>query len=389
MTDWDVAIVGAGPAGATAAIHLARNGHKVLLIDKKSFPRDKVCGDALIPDSLACLERMGLLSKVEKEGYKLNRAVAFSPSRIEFEVLGNFVTLKRYRLDAMLVKHALDSGANFIETSVSDIEFLPSKVTLKTTNGATITAKVCLLATGARIELAQKLGLITQPKANAMAIRCYVHSDFPIDKLVFSFDHSVWPGYAWIFPLGNQEFNIGYGIFAQKNLSSNINLRESLFTFISRFPLAEELLKHGKIISPIKGAMLRCGLTGTNLATHNNLLIIGETAGTTFSFTGEGIGKAMESAEIAADVTANYLRTGDTSFLESYPDIITQKLQPKYLGYKMAEKWLNRSTWIIDFMANRVKKSKFLQESLSGIVDETFDPKTLVSVPGLIRSLFT
>lgn len=383
---WDVAIVGAGPAGATAAYHLAKKGHKVLLLDKKFFPRDKVCGDGLIPDTLACLERMELLSKVESEGHRVNSVQVFSPSRIECEIPGNFLTLKRYKFDAIIVEHAIASGAHFIQDSVLGVEFSSDKVSLKTTDGDIVNARVCILATGARTELAQKLGLVTQRQANAMAIRCYVHSSFPIDKLVFSFDRSILPGYAWIFPLGNREFNVGYGIFGEKKFLANNNLRESFATFISRFPLATELLENGRIISPIKGAMLRCGLTGTDLTVSGNLLMIGETIGTTFSFTGEGIGKAMESGEISAEVVDNYFKTNDRSDLEAYPALIAQRLRPKYLGYQIAEKWLTRPL-VLDFMTSRVKKSRFLQESLSGIVNETTDPRYIFSLRGIIRSL--
>ncbi len=70
---WDVVIIGAGPAGSTAAIHLARQGHGVLLLEKEKFPRDKVCGDALIADSLRCLGRLGLLPTVIREGKIVNR----------------------------------------------------------------------------------------------------------------------------------------------------------------------------------------------------------------------------------------------------------------------------------------------------------------------------
>ena len=65
---WDVAVVGAGPAGATAALHLARRGLRVALVDRHRFPRDKVCGDALIPDAIHALERCGLYDTVRAHG---------------------------------------------------------------------------------------------------------------------------------------------------------------------------------------------------------------------------------------------------------------------------------------------------------------------------------
>lgn len=216
-TLWDVAIVGAGPAGSTAAYHLASKGHKVLLLDKKDFPRDKVCGDGLIPDALKCLERMNLLSKVMQEGRVVNKVTVFSPSRIRCEFPGfTFVTMKRYRFDAMLVEHAVSAGAVLLRASVVDIDADEGGATVITQDGRRVNAKMCLLATGARIELAKKLGVITHEQGHATSLRCYVHSDLSLEELVFSFDKSILPGekpklaaYGWIFPLGNREFNGG------------------------------------------------------------------------------------------------------------------------------------------------------------------------------------
>lgn len=193
---WDVVIIGAGPAGATAAVHLATKGHKVLVLDKKSFPRDKVCGDALIPDALACLERMGLLATVEREGYQINRMVAFSPSGIQFEIPGRFVTLKRYRFDALLVEHAVMCGAVLNHASISEIHPHADGAVLKTSLGRSIKTRVCLIATGANISLAQKNGLVKSKRPDGMALRCYIHSDMPINALVFSSDRSILPGYG-------------------------------------------------------------------------------------------------------------------------------------------------------------------------------------------------
>src|SRR6185295_13891760 len=104
--EWDVVVVGAGPAGATAAAHLARAGRDVLLVDRARFPRDKVCGDALIPDAIGALDRLGALDAVRQRGQSIAATGVFSPSRIEFEVPGRFITLKRVHLDAIVAERA-------------------------------------------------------------------------------------------------------------------------------------------------------------------------------------------------------------------------------------------------------------------------------------------
>ena len=141
-------------------------------------------------------------------------------------------------------------------------------------------------------------------------------------------------------------------------------------------------------VSPLRGATLRWGLKGTNPNGPGNLLAIGETIATTYQMTGEGIGKAMESGEIAADVIHAALESGDFSGLSRYPVRLKQELEPRYLGYKIGERWLARP-WLSDFLARRAQKSKFLRDSMAGMMTETIDPRTIFSVRGVLKSFFS
>src|SRR5260370_16214471 len=80
---WDVVVIGAGPAGSVAALHLATEGHRVLLLDKQRFPRDKTCGDGLLPEAQGVLQRAGLLQHALELGRRLAILSMISPSRIE------------------------------------------------------------------------------------------------------------------------------------------------------------------------------------------------------------------------------------------------------------------------------------------------------------------
>src|SRR5512132_1647151 len=88
---WEVVVVGAGPAGSMAALHLAKRGHRTLLLDKDTFPRDKVCGDALIPDTIRSLKRSGLHAEVCQRALKARVSTFYSPSRIQYDVQGDFL----------------------------------------------------------------------------------------------------------------------------------------------------------------------------------------------------------------------------------------------------------------------------------------------------------
>jgi geranylgeranyl reductase family protein len=386
---WDVAIVGAGPAGSTAAFRLADGGHRVLLLDKASFPRDKTCGDALIPDSINVLDRLGLLGDVRSLGFPVSEASVFSPSRIEVPVPGEYITLKRRVLDAAIALRAVDRGAVFCRGTVENIETNGDGPLTLSIAGSNVPcrARVVVLATGSDVGLLSRLGMVKREQPSALALRCYVTSPVALERLIISYDRSITPGYAWIFPLGGEEYNIGCGVFYRKARHRQVNLREMFHRFLTEFPIASELMKHARSITPLRGAPLRCSLTGAKVLARNRIVAIGETIGATFPLTGEGIGKAMETAELAANAIHSMLSTGSPRTLKELPWRVRGELLPRYLGYEIGERWLSYP-WLNDFIAWRVQHSPFLQRLIRGIIAETVDPRRLFSIRGLLKSLW-
>ena len=381
MSVYDVAIVGAGPAGSAAGITLAAEGAKVLIVDKKEFPREKVCGDGLIADSIQTLRKLGVLGSVLARGRRIDQATWYSPSRHQIRIGGEFITIKRLDLDEILLSQACAKGAQFESRLIEEVREDGDCLSI----GHGIGARVVMLATGADTRLAAGLGLAGKSRADALAIRGYVRSDAEIEEMVFSSDKETLPGYAWIFPLPNQEFNIGFGAFGQ-SASSGVNLKHLLDKFLRSFPVAQQLMASGEFLGPPKGARLRCGLSSSSpIGFDGRLMLLGENIGTTFQFSGEGIGKAMESGILAAELAACFVQSGDEGFLLQYPQVLDQYLRPKYRGYAVAEKYLT-IPWVGDLLAKRAARSKFIMEGLTGIVNETRDPAEVFSLKGLIRS---
>ncbi|HEV2131021.1 MAG TPA: NAD(P)/FAD-dependent oxidoreductase, partial [Longimicrobiaceae bacterium] len=283
---------------------------------------------------------------------------------------------------------AVEAGAALCHARVEALEPGADEVRVEIGSraGPALRARFVLVATGADISLLRPHGMIERQEPSAVAVRCYIRSDFEIDRLVVSLDRSLLPGYAWIFPVGEGEYNVGCGVISQSLRTNKVDLRAMLDGFLREFPLARELQARAIHTGPVRGAQLRCGLTGTRVWDGGRILAAGESLGATFPFSGEGIGKAMETAEIAADFLDAALTAGGPERLAGYAARLRAELRPRYLGYEVAERWLSRR-WVGDLVMRRARKSPAVRAAFEGVFTETVDPRQVFSLPGLLRLL--
>jgi geranylgeranyl reductase family protein len=394
---WDVIVVGAGPAGALAARRLAQGGRRVLLLDRRRFPRDKTCGDALIPDAQACLARNGLLDRVRALAWEGTRSEFHSPSRVRFELDTPALTLPRRVLDATLGAAAVEAGAVFAHGLVEEMHDLgDAGVSIRVAGRATpLGARLGILATGAHVGLLARSGLLERRRASSVAIRTYLRSAHRLDRLVFSLDRSILPGYAWIFPVGADpeggwRYNVGCGVVLRDadEAGPQHALRAMLARFLADFPPALALAEAELEREPVRGALLRTGLGGARPWGGGALLAAGEAIGSTFPLTGEGIGKAMETAELAADAALGALTRGSLAPLAAYPTALAGALRPRYRGYAIAERWVEHP-WLVDLVLRRAARRPRVRDALTGILHERVDPARVFSPVGLARVLLS
>ena len=375
---WDVVVVGAGPAGSTAAIYLAERGHSVLLLNKEPFPREKVCSDTLLPDALKCLQTIGLYDTVRSQGHLVSAISFFSPSQVRVDIPGEFVTLRREVFDTILCKEAVTRGATLRIAEVTHVERSEDGIVVTADRSKhRIRARIGVIATGANVSLLNDLGIANKQKP-ALALRCYVHSPVIIDELVVSFDRSTVPGYGWIFPLGGNEYNVGCGIPQRGNDRNKVNLREVFNAFIINFPMVQDLTAKAESITPLRGAMLRCGIKCCASDNDDRIVGIGEAIGTTYPFTGEGIGKAMETGIMAAQQIHRAFLSGNFGYVQQVPVLIKQRLATRYAGYRAMETWFSHPR-LIELLFRRIGKSQRLQQAVSGFLKETVAPLELLS----------
>jgi flavin-dependent dehydrogenase len=219
-----------------------------------------------------------------------------------------------------------------------------------------------------------------------MAARCYIRSRLALNRLVVSFDRSVVPGYGWIFPVGGGEYNVGCGVFERG--TGHANLRDLFQQFTTKFPPAVDLLQEGALASPLNGARLRCGLRDAGQSAAGPVLAIGETVGATYPLTGEGIGKAMQTGALAAEVIDEAFQAGDLGRLRDFPARLEAELRSRYRGYARAEDWLSRP-WLNDLVAWRLRRSPALRRRVAAVLAADEDPGPVFSIGSLLRSFWS
>ena len=248
------------------------------------------------------------------------------------------------------------------------------------------------------VSIASAVAILMAERA-ALALRAYyrLRADVPEDQLHIWYERPVLPGYAWIFPVGDHVFNVGAGIFRGPGTRSagnrdpdarSPNLRELFERFRTECRQAREMLDGSTPIEPVRGAPLRTNLKGSALA-RDHLLVTGEAIGSTFSFSGEGIGKAMETALLAADTASRALESGRFAAgdLAGYSEAVGSRLRAKFSHYAAAEGWLRFPT-VVNLIAWRAARSAKLRGLLSDILNERRDPTELLSLRGFARAAF-
>jgi geranylgeranyl reductase family protein len=390
----DVLVIGAGPAGSAAAMQLARAGVQVVLIDQRTFPRDKVCGDGLISDALGALTTLGLKDAVASEATPGSELRIYPPRGRYVSLQGAFACLPRTRLDTILSDAAGAAGAHRVFGATAAAALVDSgrvagaRVAVGRAN-VDVRARMTLLATGANATALHTFGLPASMQPSAVAGRAYFQA--PADlvakypSLIIGYDPAWCPGYGWIFPSPGNRFNIGVGLFTES--STERRLRDFWQVFTARFAPAAEIVRASSMVVPFRGAPMRTAMIGNTFG-RPGLLALGEAAALTYAATGEGIGKAMESGILAARHAVNVLGGGQPleSSHTAYEAEFKQEFAFRYRAYSVAQAWA-ASPLTLSLLAARTNAGTFAKRELEDLIAERGDARRLFSRRGLIRAV--
>lgn len=386
MTTHDVVVVGGGPAGSIASLALKRQGFSVLLLEKGDSGRDKICGDGLIPDSLQLLGEMGLLEEVRGAGHAASTLQMYSPSGDSVRLKGDFVTLARSELDKRLRRAAEDAGVEVkLGVTATGMRNGDGAATVQTKDSGEFECRMVILATGADAGPLKRFGLQHRSVPSAIAGRAYyrLRDDVPEDSLGIWYERPVLPGYGWIFPMGDHVFNVGAGVFRQSGRKQG-NLRVLFDRFVSDCPGAKDMMDGAEQLTEFRGAPLRCSLKGSEYC-GDRLLATGETIGSTYALNGEGIGKAMQIAFMAAQVATSALKADALTQAElaGYRRKVHAEFMERFRQYQTAQSFL-RFPWIVNTMIRSAHRNSRVRSVLEQTITERTSPSELLSVKGVL-----
>ena len=348
---FDVLVVGAGPAGASAAYWLASRGHRVVMVEKKRFPREKTCGDGLTPRAVRQLHDMGLADRLSEFqrfeglrsiGHGITLELAW-PEHPDFPSYGYGV--RRRELDDLVAQQAVKAGATLWPATEAVEPLyengLVSGAIVRDKDAGTlrpVRARYVIVADGANSRFGRALGTArnrTYPLG--MAIRGYFTSPLHDDPWIESHldirdrDGNHLPGYGWIFPVGDGTVNVGVGLLSTFKGWKNVNTSRLMDAFCATAPARWGISPETATGPPTGGRLPTGGSVGPKVGP--TYLVVGDAAGSVNPFNGEGISLAYETGRLAADAVDLAIVTGDRRALETY----SQRLDDVYgLYFKVA-----------------------------------------------------
>ncbi|MDM4722481.1 geranylgeranyl reductase family protein [Micromonospora sp. WMMA1363] len=361
--EFDVVVVGAGPAGSAAALAARRAGARVLLVDRSDFPRDKACGDGIAAHALDVLNELGVPDAVA--GYQplpALRLVGPGGGAVARALPRPAYTVPRTVFDARLVAAAVAAGARLARHTVRRIELRADRVVLD----GRITGRVVVGTDGAGSVVRRALGHRPNPDRHlALALRGYAPAlPGPPEQLIVT-SAPRWPAYAWSFPIGDGRANVGYGEVLRGEPLSRMHLIERLGGLLPGTDPAT--------VTDLRAHHLP-------LSTHRpepgrgRVVLAGDALSLVNPFTGEGIFYALLSGALAGAAAAR----APEQAARRYVAAMRHRLGV-HLRHSSVAAWLARRRSVVDAAVRAATRDDRVYRTVVelGLGDGRLDARTL------------
>jgi geranylgeranyl reductase family protein len=382
-------VVGGGPAGAAAAYWLAEAGLDVLVVERKTFPREKTCGDGLTPRAVKQLADMGLEDAIARDHLRVDglRAIAHGitiemrwPEHPIYPSHGYVV--RRRDLDQLVAERAVKSGATLWQGTEAvsptfDRGLVNGAVVRRGDATEEISARYVVIADGANSRFGRALGTTrdrTYPQG--MAIRTYYespkHDDPWIESALDVRDRNgaSLPGYGWVFPVGDGTINVGIGLLSTFRDWKSVNTTHLMNEWAATAPAHWGIDPTAPLAPPTGGRLPMAGSVSPKAGP--TFLVVGDASGAINPFNGEGIDYAYETGRLAADVLHEAITTGNGLALTRYTETLDREFRLYYkvarlfvqlIGYPTLMRELTRvgmqsrslMEWVLRIMANLLR----------------------------------
>lgn len=364
--EFDVVVVGAGPAGSAAALAARRAGARVLLLDRANFPRDKACGDGIAAHALDVLAELGVTGAVD--GYAplpALRLVGPGGAAVSRALPRPAYTVPREIFDARLVAAAVAAGAELRRHTVRRLEIRDDRVVLD----GVLSGRAVVGADGAGSVVRRALGHPVNPDRHlALAIRGYAPAlPGPPEQLILT-SAPRWPAYAWSFPIGDGRANVGYGEVLRGERLTRAQLLDRLAALLPG-------------IDPATVAGLRAH--HLPLSTHRpapgrgRVVLAGDALSLINPFTGEGIFYALRSGALAGAAAAG----APEQAARRYAEALRRRLGT-HLRHSSVAAWLARHRRVVDGAVRAAQRDDRVYRTVVelGLGDGRLDGRTLAMI---------
>lgn len=376
MKHYDVAIIGAGPAGTSAALSFIGSNLKIALFEKKKFPRAKICGDGVCDRSINTLKAINpqyvkeFLETVPNQ--KITATKIFYNNKSYNVKLNNYgYTCSRYDFDNFLfslVKRDATCVDTYEEHTIKSCERVDDKWILETQHDSKFSSSLVIFAQGINSQLLTnitKSAGIAFPQLRGIAVRAYSENVEMEDvhTIELHYKREFFPGYLWVFPMPNGQVNVGVGYAANNEAALDKPIQGVLRWWINSTPELSERFEKSTLTSSLKGGIIP--YNQNNIACSGEaFMIAGDAAHLIDPISGGGIGNAMLSGRFAALQAIESCKQQDYSAatMQHYETMLAQRIEKELKRRYAVQHTLTKYPLLLDILALVAKSSKWLDK---------------------------